>query len=143
MSINVLPRMIRELADCPVAEVQAAIDDAHSRPHVRDVPAWVVAVLRTRRDHDWWEIGRRPSAESPSWREYAALLAHNEEASSSILPPDGSSNRDLDSVAGDSIGQLATTDADDPTDKGVILLENLRVRLPRRLWAVLDQLDIA
>jgi hypothetical protein len=137
MSINVLPQIIRELADCPAAEVQAAIDDAHSRPHVRDVPAWVVAILRTRRDHDWWEIGRRPFAESPSWREYAALLEHNDGASSSILSPSDSSV----SVQSE---QLATPgDGTDPIDKGAALLESLRVRLPRRLWALIDQLDVA
>ena len=52
-SIGVLPEVIIELANTPLARVEEAIAHGQARPEVRDLAGWVVKLLRTARDYDW------------------------------------------------------------------------------------------
>ena len=79
-AINVLPDQRRELADMPLAVVNAAIRDGQARPYVRDLAGWVVKLLRSHRDYNWQIRPPAPQHESreeldEAFRAYAAQQA--------------------------------------------------------------------
>jgi DnaA N-terminal domain len=64
-AINVKPAQIVELAQIPLATVEAAIADGRARPGVRDLAGWVVSLLRAHRDYGWKIMPPAPAPESP------------------------------------------------------------------------------
>lgn len=64
-TINVLPEQLIELAELPIAIVEAAIADGKARDGIRDLAGWVVKLLRTSRDYGWKIHPPHPRADSP------------------------------------------------------------------------------
>src|SRR5437868_1682101 len=64
-TINVLPEQLIELAELPIAVVEAAIADGKARDGIRDLAGWVVKLLRTSRDYGWKIHPPQPRADSP------------------------------------------------------------------------------
>lgn len=139
-AINVLPDQVAELADIPIEVVAAAIRDGQARPYVRDLAAWVVALVRTHRDHGWTITPPAPAADSPEALGacFARLAAEQateardqqdhspDEASGVASAEDGSAPPHADDAA--ALDRAARA----PGALWNDALEILRLRLPRR-----------
>jgi hypothetical protein len=80
-ALGVRPAQCGELAEVPLATIEAAIADAQARPKVRDHAAWVVSLVRDVRDHGW-DLAMRTRGAAPdnSGPSLAALQASLERA---------------------------------------------------------------
>lgn len=154
MSINVLPQVVHELAGCPVEVVQAAIDDAVSRPNVRDVPAWVVHVLRNARNHSW-QIGRRPAIELAEEQRVAALAQWASQEAEAQRAGDDGAMSGIVALAGDACAdgacagsdaawecEAAATERVEVEDLAALLAAALRLRLSRHHWPLIERLTV-
>jgi DnaA N-terminal domain len=104
-ALHVRPAQIRELADLPIAIVEAAITHGQARDDVRDLAGWVVSLLRAYRDHGWRIPTPTTRPDSPealraAFQRYAAEQAELQqpepvEEPDAVTPPVAPAERDL------------------------------------------------
>jgi hypothetical protein len=103
-ALHVRPEQIRELADLPLAIVEAAIAHGQARDDVRDLAGWVVSLLRAHRDYGWRIPAPAARPDSPealqaAFQRYAAEQAEQEQTepavASEATPPPAPAERDL------------------------------------------------
>jgi hypothetical protein len=89
-TINVKPEQQIELAEIPIATIEAAIVDGRARDGIRDLAGWVVSLLRAHRDYGWKITPPAPRPDSPEALRaaFARYAADQEAARHADLPAD-------------------------------------------------------
>lgn len=157
--LQIHPPVIRELADLPVDQIQEVLQEARSRPGVRDPAGWVVARLRAQRDTAARSTAScesaadtpPPAAARPagdgvdlhrrSARSRCRDAAEPGAGQPAVAPPaEGRPAMDrLDAMMPTPAPILVPVPDGDLSDQ---VRPELHVRLPHRLWPVVERLTI-
>ena len=144
--------VIRELADLPVDQIREAVQEARTRPGVRDPAGWMVARLRAQRDtaahatascesaaarHAGGDVDRHRRSPRSGYRDVMEPAADQPTtALPAVVGPDTDSPDAMTPAPAPSLIPAPDGDLSDQ------VRPELQARLPHRLWPVIERLTI-